>query len=56
MSLNKGDAGETQVENNIENNNVEKPKRGPFGTFVRKWWWAILIVLAIGVLVVTLPL
>ncbi|KFY84639.1 hypothetical protein V500_09127 [Pseudogymnoascus sp. VKM F-4518 (FW-2643)] len=56
MSLNKGEAGETQLEHNVDSGNVEKPKRGPFGTFVRKWWWAILIVLAIGALVVILPL
>ncbi|OBT68424.1 hypothetical protein VE03_02844 [Pseudogymnoascus sp. 23342-1-I1] len=52
MSLNKGETGDSQIENNI----AEKPKRGPFGTFVRKWWWAICIVLAIGALVVILPL
>lgn len=51
MSLNKGESGETQLENNI----VEKPKRG-CGAFVKKWWWAIAIVLAIGALVIILPL
>lgn len=56
MSLNKGETGESQLENNNELNSADKPKRGPFGTFVRKWWWAILIVLAIGALVIILPL
>lgn len=55
MSLNKGDTGEVQVENN-NIDHAEKPKRGAFMSFCRKWWWALLIVFAIGVLVVTLPL
>lgn len=55
MSLNKGDSGEAQVEhNNIDH--AEKPKRGAFMTFCRKWWWALLIVFAIGALVIILPL
>ncbi|KFY08373.1 hypothetical protein V492_06285 [Pseudogymnoascus sp. VKM F-4246] len=57
MSLNKGEAGETsQVEHNIDGNHVEKPKQGGFKGFVKKWWWAIAIVLAICALVIILPL
>ncbi|KFX92225.1 hypothetical protein V490_05505 [Pseudogymnoascus sp. VKM F-3557] len=56
MSLNKGETGETQLEHNAELNHTEKPKRGGCAGFLRKWWWAILIVLAICALVIILPL
>lgn len=51
MSLNKGE--ETQVENSHVG---EKPRRGGCGRFLRKFWWAILIILAICALVIILPL
>ncbi|KFZ09437.1 hypothetical protein V501_05568 [Pseudogymnoascus sp. VKM F-4519 (FW-2642)] len=54
MSLNKGETGDSQVENNIEN--AEKPQRGKFMTLVRKFWWVLLIMFCCGVLIVTLPL
>jgi hypothetical protein len=53
MSLNKGESSESQVENTHVG---EKPKRGGCAGLIRKWWWAILIVLAIGALVITIPL
>lgn len=52
MSLNKGESGETRIENHAG----EKPKSSGIKGFVKKWWWALLIVFAIGVLVVVLPL
>lgn len=54
MSLNKGETGDSQVENNIEN--AEKPQRGKFMTLVRKYWWVLVIMFCCGVLIVTLPL
>ncbi|OBT56492.1 hypothetical protein VE04_03160 [Pseudogymnoascus sp. 24MN13] len=54
MSLNKGETGDSQVENNIEN--AEKPQRGKFMTLVRKFWWVLVIMFCCGVLIVTLPL
>lgn len=57
MSLSK-DASKEQVEITTTATEVEvfeeRPKRGKFITFVRKWWWALLIAQAV-ILLVSLP-
>lgn len=56
MSLNKGETGDSQIEQNVEHANVEKPQRGRIATLIRKFWWVLVIVFAIGALIVILPL
>lgn len=59
MSLSK-DASKEQVEVTTTATEVEvleeRPKRGKFMTFVRKWWWAILIAQSVALLVSFPPL